>query len=62
LVPCPSSRNIPITLFLATQDADGGNTGKMYDVMAWNVEHGLGGHERWQDTSFSYETLRAQVV
>jgi len=25
--------------------------------MQWNIEHGLGGHEKWVDKSFSYERL-----
>jgi hypothetical protein len=43
-------------LLLAAQDASG-ITGRMYDVMKWNVEHGLGGHEAWSDKSFSYDAL-----
>jgi len=34
----------------------------MFDVVTWNIEHGFGGQERWQDTSFSYEALRAQLT
>jgi hypothetical protein len=52
---------VPIVLHLAAQDA-GGITGKMFDVMTWNIEHGLGGAERWQDRSFSYEALRASLA
>ena len=32
-------------------------TGRMFDVMKWNAEHGLGGHEAWADKSFSYDAL-----
>ncbi len=32
-------------------------TGRMFDVMEWNLEHGLGGLADWQDKSFSYESL-----
>jgi len=39
---------VPLALFLASQDARG-VTGRMFDVMTWNIEHGLGGHERWAD-------------
>lgn len=37
----------PLVLFLARQDASGGVTGKMFDVMTWNLEHGLGGEAEW---------------
>jgi len=47
---------VPLVLHLAGQDASG-LTGRMFDVMQWNAEHGLGGHERWVDRSFSYDAL-----
>jgi len=47
---------VPLVLQLAVQDASG-ITGKMFDVMQWNADHGLGGHAQWADNSFSYETL-----
>ena len=50
---------VPLVMHLAAQDAKS-MTGKMFDVMEWNIEHGLGGHERWADTSFSYESLLAK--
>ena len=40
---------VPITLFLAGQDANAGVTGKCFDVPTWNLEHGLGGPEEWRD-------------
>jgi len=55
-VPVVPEHMVPLALHLAARDASG-ITGKMFDVMEWNVEHGLGGHERWADTSFSYEAL-----
>ena len=39
---------VPLARFLASQDASG-VTGKMFDVMRWNEEHGLGGYETWAD-------------
>lgn len=48
---------VPVVLFLASQDAQG-VTGKMFDAVQWNLEHGLGGTERWLDRSFSYDALR----
>lgn len=58
--PVVPEHMVPITLFLAAQDAAGGNTGKIFDVMRWNAEHGFGGHERWQDASFSYASLQTR--
>jgi hypothetical protein len=29
----------------------------MFDVMQWNIEHGLGGPDKWVDKSFSYDRL-----
>ncbi len=40
---------VPITLFLAGQDANTGITGKCFNVPTWNLEHGLGGPEAWRD-------------
>lgn len=51
-------RAVPLVMHLAAQDTNG-ITGKMFDIMKWNIEHGLGGHDRWADTSFSYESLMA---
>jgi NAD(P)-dependent dehydrogenase (short-subunit alcohol dehydrogenase family) len=46
----------PLVLNLASQDATG-ITGRMFDVMQWNIEHGLGGPDKWVDKSFSYDRL-----
>jgi NAD(P)-dependent dehydrogenase (short-subunit alcohol dehydrogenase family) len=56
--PVVPEHMVPLVLHLAAQDA-GGITGKMFDVMQWNIEHGLGGEERWADRSFSYDSLVA---
>jgi NAD(P)-dependent dehydrogenase (short-subunit alcohol dehydrogenase family) len=48
---------VPLVLHLAAQDASG-LTGKLFDVVQWNLEHGLGGAERWADGAFSYDALR----
>ena len=50
---------VPIVLHLAAQDAST-LTGRMFDVMQWNLEHGHGGVEAWTDRSFSYEALVAK--
>src|SRR3984957_9319251 len=55
-LPVVPEHMVPLVMHLAAQDAHS-ITGKMFDVMEWNIEHGLGGHERWADKSFSYEPL-----
>lgn len=40
---------VPVTLFLAQQDATGGVTGKCIDTLNWNLEHGLGDASKWAD-------------
>jgi NAD(P)-dependent dehydrogenase (short-subunit alcohol dehydrogenase family) len=55
-LPVVPEHMVPLVMHLAAQDARS-VTGKMFDVMEWNIEHGLGGHERWADKSFSYEAL-----
>lgn len=39
---------VPCVKFLAQQDASG-VTGKCFDVMTWNMEHGYGGQAQWAD-------------
>jgi NAD(P)-dependent dehydrogenase (short-subunit alcohol dehydrogenase family) len=55
--PYAADHVVPVVLFLASQDASG-VTGKMFDAVQWNLEHGLGGAERWLDKEFSYEALQ----
>jgi NAD(P)-dependent dehydrogenase (short-subunit alcohol dehydrogenase family) len=55
-IPVVPEHMVPLVTHLAAQDAKS-MTGKMFDVMEWNIEHGLGGHETWADRSFSYEAL-----
>lgn len=38
---------VPVTRFLATQDASEGLTGKMFTAVTWNLEHGFGGPNAW---------------
>ena len=38
---------VPLVLYLASQEA-AQITGKLFDVVQWNLEHGLGGRERWE--------------
>jgi NAD(P)-dependent dehydrogenase (short-subunit alcohol dehydrogenase family) len=60
-LPLVPEHMVPITMHLAAQEG-GFVSGKMFDVVTWNIEHGFGGAERWQDNSFSYEALRAQLA
>lgn len=39
---------LPLGLFLAQQDAVSGNTGKIWEALVWNQEHGAGGAEQWR--------------
>jgi len=57
--PLVPEHMVPLVLHLAAQDASS-LTGKMFDVVQWNAEHGLGGPEQWIDKSFSYDSLVAR--
>ncbi len=45
--PVTPEHTVPLVRFLAAQDA-GGVTGRMFDALQWNAEHGFGGYERWR--------------
>jgi len=47
---------VPIVMYLAAQDA-GSVTGRIFDVMTWNIEHGLGGAVRWSDMTVERELI-----
>jgi 1,1a-dihydroxy-1-hydro-9-fluorenone dehydrogenase len=49
--PVKPQHAVPIVQFLATQDGSG-VTGKLFDVVQWNQEHGLGRYEDWEDHDF----------
>jgi len=49
--PMTPQHTVPIVQFLATQDGSG-VTGKLFDVVTWNEEHGLGSYKDWEDDSF----------
>jgi hypothetical protein len=38
---------VPLVLHLAAQEA-GGETGKAFDAVQWNLRHGLGGPDAWR--------------
>lgn len=46
--PVTPKHIVPLARFLASQDGQG-VTGTMFDVMEWNAENGLGGHETWAE-------------
>jgi NAD(P)-dependent dehydrogenase (short-subunit alcohol dehydrogenase family) len=46
-VPVGPRHVVPLALFLAQQDAQGGNTGKVWEALVWNQEHGHGGYDAW---------------
>lgn len=48
--PLRADHIVPIVQFLAGQDASGGVTGRCFDTVTWNIEHGLGGADVWADT------------
>lgn len=50
--PVRPEHTVPLVRFLAAQDA-GGVTGRMFDALRWNDEHGFGGYEEWRDRSFA---------
>ncbi len=56
--PVVPQHMVPLLLQLAAQ-SNCAVTGRMFDVMTWNLEHGLGGQKAWLDTSFSVEALLA---
>jgi len=40
---------VPLVKLLAQQTASTGVTGRCFDVMTWNMEHGFGGQDAWAD-------------
>src|SRR5579859_5627450 len=47
--PLKPEHLVPLALFLAKQDARTGITGKCFDTVTWNIEHGQGGPKQWED-------------
>ena len=45
--PLTPEHVVPLVLFLARQDAHSGITGKLFDAVVWNEEHGFGVREAW---------------
>ena len=48
-MPVVPEHIVPLVEFLAKQEASGGVTGRCFDTMTWNLEHGLGGAGEWAD-------------
>jgi NAD(P)-dependent dehydrogenase (short-subunit alcohol dehydrogenase family) len=47
--PLKPDHLVPLALFLAQQTASTGVTGKCFDALTWNIEHGAGGQKEWED-------------
>jgi NAD(P)-dependent dehydrogenase (short-subunit alcohol dehydrogenase family) len=47
--PLTPEHMVPLALFLAKQTASTGVTGKCFDTVTWNIEHGVGGPKQWED-------------
>jgi NAD(P)-dependent dehydrogenase (short-subunit alcohol dehydrogenase family) len=47
--PLKPDHMVPLALFLARQTASTGVTGKCFDTVMWNIEHGAGGQKEWED-------------
>jgi NAD(P)-dependent dehydrogenase (short-subunit alcohol dehydrogenase family) len=47
--PLKPEHVVPLALFLAQQTASTGVTGKCFDSVTWNIEHGAGGPKEWED-------------
>jgi NAD(P)-dependent dehydrogenase (short-subunit alcohol dehydrogenase family) len=46
--PLKPEHVVPLALFLAQQTASTGVTGKCFDTVTWNIEHGAGGPKEWE--------------
>lgn len=51
--PVAPEHLVPLVLFLASQDGRG-VTGRMYDALEWNSEHGQGGYDVWCGRSLRF--------
>jgi 3alpha(or 20beta)-hydroxysteroid dehydrogenase len=49
-IPMEPEHAVPLMLFLAQQDASG-ESGKVWEAVAWNEEHGYGGVDAWRRTN-----------
>jgi NAD(P)-dependent dehydrogenase (short-subunit alcohol dehydrogenase family) len=47
--PLKPDHMVPLALFLAKQTPSTGVTGKCFDAVTWNIEHGFGGAKVWED-------------
>jgi NAD(P)-dependent dehydrogenase (short-subunit alcohol dehydrogenase family) len=47
--PLKPDHLVPLSLFLAKQTASTGVTGRCFDAVTWNIEHGFGGPKEWED-------------
>jgi NAD(P)-dependent dehydrogenase (short-subunit alcohol dehydrogenase family) len=49
--PLKPEHVVPLALFLAQQTASTGVTGRCFDTVTWNIEHGAGGPKEWEDAA-----------
>jgi NAD(P)-dependent dehydrogenase (short-subunit alcohol dehydrogenase family) len=47
--PLTPQHIVPLALFLAKQTVETGVTGKCFDTVAWNIEHGVGTQKQFED-------------
>lgn len=47
--PLTPQHIVPIVLFLADKDVESGVTGKTFDTITWNIEHGIGTQKKFED-------------
>jgi NAD(P)-dependent dehydrogenase (short-subunit alcohol dehydrogenase family) len=47
--PLTPQHIVPLALFLGERDAASGVTGKCFDATTWNIEHGIGTQEQFED-------------
>jgi NAD(P)-dependent dehydrogenase (short-subunit alcohol dehydrogenase family) len=47
--PLTPQHIVPLALFLGGRDAKSGVTGKCFDATTWNIEHGIGTQEQFED-------------
>jgi NAD(P)-dependent dehydrogenase (short-subunit alcohol dehydrogenase family) len=47
--PLTPQHIVPLALFLGSKDAESGVTGRCFDATTWNIEHGIGTQQQFED-------------
>ena len=47
--PLTPQHIVPLALFLGGRGAESGVTGKCFDATTWNIEHGIGTQQQFED-------------